>query len=128
MSFDEVNFRNQFDAAWASASLLHVPKKDLQAVIQRLVRALKQNGILFISFKFGEGEAEFDSRHYSYFKPDEIRRLVNQVPLTQIDEVWLSDKEGKRLSKWAEWSVLGGLNEKVASGCWVNVLIQKRRT
>ena len=126
LSFDELNYRNHFDCIWASASLLHVPKAEFSKTVQRLVQALKPRGILFMSFKYGNGEAEFDSRHYSYFTPSDLRAFLANVQHARVGEVWMSDKNGKRISKLRAWWKSSGHREGESTGLWVNVLVEKQ--
>ena len=56
MQFQEINFKNKFDGIWASASLLHVPTDEIKDVLKSLKDALKENGILYASFKYGDFE------------------------------------------------------------------------
>ena len=57
MSFDELDDRDTYDAIWASASLLHVPKAAMPGLMSKLALALKPGGGLLATFKAGEGEA-----------------------------------------------------------------------
>lgn len=51
-SFYDFKFpQNSFDGFWASASLLHVPKKRINSVLKRLLRVLKPGGIGLITMK-----------------------------------------------------------------------------
>ncbi|MFN9880803.1 MAG: class I SAM-dependent methyltransferase, partial [Planctomycetota bacterium] len=54
--FQDLDYRDAFDGIWACASLLHVPLSDLPDVFDRLRRALKQDGVCFMSFKYGNSE------------------------------------------------------------------------
>ena len=45
-----------YDGIWACASLLHVPWDELPDVFGRLERALRPEGVLYASFKLGDGE------------------------------------------------------------------------
>ncbi len=56
MKFEDVDFKEEFDGIWACASLIHVPKVEIEKVIKKLVQGLKGDGIFFGSFKYGEGE------------------------------------------------------------------------
>src|SRR5215475_7717606 len=56
VTFDEIPFDTEFDGIWASASLLHVSRRDLGAAFDRLTRALKHGGVLYVSFKYGDAE------------------------------------------------------------------------
>jgi len=85
-----------FDGIWANASLLHIPKSSLPAVLKQMNKLLKLNGQLFVSVKKGEGEGfESDQRFggvpkfWSYHQEDEMVRLLEeagfQVQTCQID-------------------------------------------
>ncbi|WP_328987882.1 class I SAM-dependent methyltransferase [Thiorhodovibrio winogradskyi] len=54
-----------FDGIWACASLLHVPLDQLADALARLSRALKKDGVLYASFKYGRGEREHNGRRFT---------------------------------------------------------------
>ena len=56
MRFDELPFVEEFDGVWACASLLHVPKAEMPAVLARVARSLRLGGVLQLSVKYGESE------------------------------------------------------------------------
>jgi SAM-dependent methyltransferase len=65
--FDELDDEQRYDAVWASACLLHVPKADLQSVLVRVWRALKAGGQFYASFKEGETDGRDTlGRYYNY--------------------------------------------------------------
>lgn len=53
MDFADLNYREEFEAIWASASLLHVPSDDLPAVLRKVANALRSKGVIMASFKEG---------------------------------------------------------------------------
>lgn len=67
MRFDELTEVGVYDAVWASASLLHVPREALGDVAARIFRALRPGGLHFASFKAG-GCAGRDAlgRYFNY--------------------------------------------------------------
>ncbi|MBB4228953.1 class I SAM-dependent methyltransferase [Rhizobium mongolense] len=77
MRFEELEAKNEFDGVWAEASLLHVPRKDLPAVLARIRRALKDGGALHASFKAGtaEGHDGF-GRYYNYISAANLSELL----------------------------------------------------
>ncbi len=84
MSFEGLDDRDAFDAIWASASLLHVPKAELPALVTRLACALKPGGELLATFKAGEGEARDKlGRFYAYYSLAELETLVANEPLLE---------------------------------------------
>ena len=48
--------QNEFDGVWAYASLLHVPRKEIDDVLERIILALRPEGICYLSSKEGDGE------------------------------------------------------------------------
>ena len=74
MRFDELDADAAYDAVWAQASLLHVPKAALAGVLHRVFRALKPGGLHFASFRGGmlEGHDAL-GRYFNYSSPETIR-------------------------------------------------------
>jgi|SRR3989338_6877246 len=75
--------KNSFDGIWANASLLHIPKRKLDSVIETLSGILKNDGIMFIRVKSGDGESlEPDKRYgnvkkfWHYFKKGELGSIL----------------------------------------------------
>lgn len=125
LAFDELRYRNEFDAVWASAALLHVSKREFPVILQSLVQSLKPHGVLFMSFKYGMGEAEFDSRHYSYFRRGELQKIVKNIPHANIRDIWLTNSMGVRLSRPSSLLASLRIAFKQSSNSWVNVLVTK---
>ncbi len=55
-SLYDLNFPKKFDGFWASAVLLHVPKKRIDEAFASIKSTLKPGAVGFISIKDGEGE------------------------------------------------------------------------
>ena len=64
-TFDEIDEVAYYDGIWACASLLHLPLSEILGALNRLWKALKPGGVLYLSFKEGEGEREKDDRHFN---------------------------------------------------------------
>lgn len=67
MRFDELEAVEAYDAIWAHASLLHVPRPALPSILARIFNALKPGGIHFANYKAGGIEGR-DSmgRYFNY--------------------------------------------------------------
>lgn len=76
--FDEIKFENEFDGIWASASLLHIPKKNLKDIFKLLYKALKDDGYMYISFKYGKYEGVIGERYFSYLNYDELNSMIDE--------------------------------------------------
>jgi len=57
-TFQQIIETNTYDGIWCCASLLHVPHNELSQVFGKLSNALKQNGALYVSFKYCRDEHE----------------------------------------------------------------------
>src|SRR5258708_9082593 len=97
MTFDEIPYRTRFDGVWAAASLLHVPSELMEETLRKLIHTLKPKGAIYMSFKYGRGEREYDARYFSYYSRKQIRDLLKRIQGVDEIEVWLSDATGKDL-------------------------------
>jgi SAM-dependent methyltransferase len=103
LRFQELDTRDRYDGIWACASLLHVPDNELRDALQRLVRALKSNGAIYMSFKEGAGERiASDGRLFLDMNEDQIRNFFAALPDVALRDVWMSEGEGSHKGK-AEW-------------------------
>ena len=68
MRFDELSAIETYDAVWANASLLHVPREALSGVLRKVRRALKPGGLHFANYKAGDAAGR-DSlgRYFNYY-------------------------------------------------------------
>ena len=51
--FQELDAQEYYDGIWACSSILHLDKAALEDVFRLMVRALKSEGVLYTSFKYG---------------------------------------------------------------------------
>lgn len=102
MLFDELDAMNQYDGIWACSSILHLPKKELLPVIWKMCEALKDNGIIYISFKYGDFEGERKGRYFTDFTEKTFREVIEKVPELTIEEHWITSdvRPGRGEEKW----------------------------
>lgn len=75
-----------FDGAWASASLLHLRREDIQEALNDIQRVLQPGGYLFTSVKCGVGQGlDTKGRWFSYFEPHEWMAQLSQAGLQVIE-------------------------------------------
>lgn len=103
MRFDSLNANGLFDAVWANASLLHVPRAALSGVLTRVHRALKPGGLHFASYKGGtrEGRDEF-GRFFNYPSADYLRAIYQTAGAWAAFDIESSSGTGydKRVTPW----------------------------
>lgn len=72
--FHDLDEAGAYDAVWANACLLHVPRPELSDVLARIWRALKPVGAFYASYKEGDGDGRDTlNRYYNYPSPDWLR-------------------------------------------------------
>jgi len=71
LPFDQLRAESQYDAVWANACLLHVPRPDLAGILSSIRRATRLGGLFHASFKAGtaDGHDRF-GRYYNYPSAD----------------------------------------------------------
>ncbi len=89
------------DAIWACASLLHVPRAELDAVMAHLCQQLADGGLLYCSFKYGVDETERDGRAFTQLDEAGLHALITPLPLSEV-ETWLTAdrRPGREQERW----------------------------
>lgn len=73
LRFEDLDAVAAYDAIWAHACLLHVPRAALTTVLGRVFRALKPGGLHFADFKGGDAEGrDIYGRYYNYLTASEL--------------------------------------------------------
>ena len=102
MLFTELDAKNTYDGIWACASILHLNKNDLAAVLRRVERALKPGGVLYTSFKYGTFEGLRNGRYFTYFTEESIREFWTSESSLQIFDMRVSQdvRAGREGEQW----------------------------
>ena len=102
MLFQELDVLNRYDGIWACASILHLPKSELADVLKRIEAALKPDGILYASFKYGTQEGLRDGRYFTDFTEETLAAFWKDASSLQIFDLWLSSdvREDRKDLKW----------------------------
>lgn len=102
VKFEEMEFKQEFDGVWACASLLHVDVDKLPEVMRKVWRSLKEEGILYASFKYGTEEREKDGRYFVDMDEEGVRELLEKDGLFQVLECGVTGdvREGRSSEKW----------------------------
>lgn len=90
-----------YDGVWACASLLHVPIAETPAVLARIARALAPGGVLYASYKHGEGERWREGRFFHDETPSSLGALLRAAGFVP-HRVWLSAdaRPGRAHERW----------------------------
>ena len=102
MLFQELNASEEYDGIWACSSILHSTYDELKDILKKLARALKKEGILYASFKYGDFEGMRNGRYFIDMTEDKLQRILQETDVFQIKEKWISSdvRPGRDDEKW----------------------------
>ena len=102
MLFQELAAEEEYHGIWACASILHLPMQELKAVIHKVYAALKLEGILYASFKYGAFEGIRNGRYFTDLNEERLQALLQEVRGFTPIEIWISGdaRPGRGEEKW----------------------------
>ena len=102
MLFEEINWKEQFDGIWACASLLHCTIDALPGILQKIADSLKQDGVLYVSFKYGDFMGWRNGRYFTNLTEARLQKLLKDVPELKAEEVYLTGdvRPGREEEQW----------------------------
>ena len=110
-TFEELELKEKFHGIWACASLLHIKREDLKTVLNNLYNNLEDNGVFYMSFKYGEKEYVDDkNRYFNCFTDESIISFINENTKFNILDLYITEDK------------LGRVNEVK----WVNLICNKK--
>ena len=109
LRIEDIDYQNKFNGIWACASLLHIEKILTEKVLISLGNALKKNGVLYASYKYGANTSILEGRYYNNFDESSFGAVIGNIKKLDIVNQWTTDD----LRPSRE-------NEK-----WLNVLLEK---
>lgn len=100
-SFYEIDADEAYGGIWACASLLHCERNRLPEVLEKMLRALKPKGVIYMSFKHGDLDREKDGRHFTDLNEYQAEELLNQFNNISLVQQWITiDKRPDRTEEW----------------------------
>ena len=99
VSIEDIDYNNEFDGIWACASLLHLKSNKLVDVFNKCYKALKDNGVMYVSFKYGDYEGVIDDRYFTYLTEETFTKIINQTNF-KINGLWINEDKLNRDVKW----------------------------
>ena len=99
ISIEDINYINEFDAIWACASLLHIELNKLEYVFNKCYKALKNNGIMYVSFKYGTFEGFINDRYFTYLNEDSFNKIIKNTNF-KVEKILIKEDLLNRDIKW----------------------------
>ncbi|MBP1471680.1 methyltransferase domain-containing protein [Acinetobacter baumannii] len=100
-SFYDLDDVERYNGIWACASLLHCERDRLAEVLQKILCALKPNGVIYMSFKYGDSDRDKDGRKFTDLDENQADALLEQFDNVQQIKQWVTlDQRPDRQEKW----------------------------
>ena len=100
-TFQNFSSTDTYHGIWACASLLHVQRRDVQAIIQKYCDMLVEDGVFYMSFKCSDFDYIKDGVSYTCFTLETLKALLNRLHHVKIVELFeTQDVRPNRNEKW----------------------------
>ena len=100
--FQELEEVNRYDGIWACSSILHLPLDELADVMRKMAVALKENGIIYTSFKYGTFVGERNGRFFVDMTEEIFAEFISKIKELEVEEQWTTSdaRPGRGEEKW----------------------------
>ena len=109
MLFQDLDETEKYDGIWACASILHLKKTELSNVLVKMRKALKQQGIIYTSFKYGDHEGMRNGRYFTDFTEESFADFMKDISGLAIEKTWIT----------------GDVRAGRGDERWINILLRK---
>ena len=96
----DIEYTNMFDGIWACASLLHIPTYEMVNVLNKCYQALKENGVMYCSFKHGEFEGERNGRFFLDLIEERFKQFVEKTNFKILEVCITEDVRPDKTERW----------------------------
>lgn len=102
MFFQDLAEVDKYDGIWACSSILHLPIDELKEVMKKMAAALKENGIIYTSFKYGTFEGERNGRFFTDMTEKTFAEFIGEIEDLKVEEQWTTSdvRPGRGEEKW----------------------------
>lgn len=104
IEFKDFDEENMYDAIWACASILHVQDEDLPDILFRMVKALKNEGVMYISFKKGTGTKIIDGKFFNFMTKGKFKNILSNLDLNYDIMEYFETTSNSNLSEKCIWA------------------------
>lgn len=100
--FEELNALEKYDGIWACSSILHLSKEELKPIFMKMREAVKSNGVIYTSFKYGDFEGNRNGRFFTDFTEETFSEYIKSVEGLNLEEYWITNdvRPGRGEERW----------------------------
>ena len=102
MLFADLDVVEEYVGIWACSSILHLSSLELRDVLLKMINALKDGGVIYTSFKYGEYEGLRNGRYFIDFTEMSFKEYIADIDNVEIAELWITGdvRPGRGDEKW----------------------------
>ena len=97
----ELNYQDEFIGVWVCASLLHLDENEIVETLRKIFKSLKRDGIIYISFKYGDKNYEKDGRKFTCFTYEKFIKLGKEFENKILQ--WFTTEDVRADRKNEKW-------------------------
>lgn len=100
--FQELQEVEKYDAIWACSSILHLSYEELVDVMKKMLAAIKKQGLIYASFKYGTFEGIRNGRYFIDITEERLEKLLQDIGGIDVEEMWVTSdvRLGRGEEKW----------------------------
>lgn len=96
----EMSYKDEFDGIYACASLLHLNNSELEDAFYNCHKALKKDGVMYASFKYGKFEGVRDGRYYIDVDETLLSSIIKNLNFDVLKTIISTDSIGRDDTTW----------------------------
>lgn len=102
MLFQELDEHDKYDGIWACSSILHLSSEELPVVLDKMAAALKDKGVIYTSFKYGDFEGIRNGRFFTDLTEESFEDILLNVDDLTTEKLWITSdvRPGRGEEKW----------------------------
>ena len=110
LKVEDMEFDDVFHGIWACAILGHFPPDEVKGIMRKILKALKDDGILYFSVRKGERNGKYNGRYFYDYDREALNHLLDEFPNITVLDIWKTN------------DVRADKNDR-----WFNVLLRKEK-
>ena len=101
LKVEDMEFDDVFHGIWACAVLGHFTPDEVKGVMDKILKALKDDGILYFSVKKGERNGEYNGRYFYDYDREALNNLLDAFPNIKVLDIWkTNDVRADKSDRW----------------------------
>ena len=101
LKVEDMEFDDVFHGIWACAVLGHFTPDEVKGVMDKILKALKDDGILYFSVKKGERNGKYNGRYFYDYDRETLNNLLNAFPNIKVLDIWkTNDVRADKSDRW----------------------------